>query len=238
MKKQLFIALILIELFSSCDTIIRDKTQPAPINYSDKNVLDSLIKIIPYSTDTVFLGFWMGMTKNDYKNHITQLRSEGKTITYSSSNRFSSALVGEFNLGAGYTFKTNISIKLSVSDKTFTGEGKYFIEPIYNETGNLVMLNILPIEKWDGDTGFNTPNWLETKINQSSKRLSDNALKQYLIDNEIIDSNDLIREKGNVIIYSSTLTISYVDLKTQLIEMFTKEIEKEIIEKETKDIKF
>jgi len=63
-------------------------------------------------------------------------------------------------------------------------------------------------------------------------------LKQALIDNEFIDKYDFIRQKGNLVIYETTLTVNYIDLKTLLIELLIKETEKEIIKGENEDIKF
>jgi len=236
MKKQLLLLITAsIWIFTSCENLSKKSSSVESIDYSDKSVLDSLIKHKPYSTDTMFLGFRIGMTKDEYKNHIKKLRTEGKKIVYSSSNNFSSAF-GNFNLGAGYTFKTSISTKLS--DKTLTGEGHYFLEPVYNQAGNLMQLNILPIEKWHGDYGIDKPDWLKAKIIESSNRFTNKELKQALIDNEFINSYHLIRQKDNLVIYESSLTMSYVDLKTLLIDLLIKETEKEIIEEKNKDIQF
>lgn len=223
-------------LFSSCENSRNKKTiKGQSIDYSNKTVLDSLIKATPQSNDTLFLGFTIGMTKSEYKNHIQKLRNEGKTVSYSESNRFSN-MAGTFELGAGYTFKTSISTE--ISGKTVTGEGQYFLEPVYNNSGNLMKLNILPIEKWNGDYGYDKPNWLKTKVKENSERFEDESLKQALIDNEFIDKFDFIRQKGNLVIYETTLTVNYIDLKTLLLELLIKETEKEIIKEENKDIKF
>lgn len=205
------------------------------VDYSNKKVLDSLIKSTPQSTDTIFLGFTIGMTKKDYKNHIHKLRKEGKTISYSSSNQISN-MAGTFELGAGYTFKTSISAERN--DKTFTGNGQYFLEPVYNNGGSLMQLNILPIEKWDGSYVIDKPNWLESKVKENSQRFENRELRQALIDNEIIDKYDFIRQKNNLVIYETTLTINYIDLKTLLLELLIKETEKEIIKEKNEDIRF
>lgn len=237
MKRNIFFLLMFsVILFESCDNSRNKNTiEGQSIDYSNKTVLDSLIKATPHSNDTLFLGFTIGMTKTKYKNHIHRLRKEGKTVSYSQSNRFST-MAGTFELGAGYTFKTNISTE--ISGKTLTGEGQYFLEPVYNNNGNLIQLNILPIEKWNGDYGFDKPNWLETKVKENSERFNNESLKQALIDNEFIDKYDFIRQKGNLVIYETTLTVNYIGLKTLLLELLIKETEKGIIKEENKDIKF
>ena len=234
--KILFALIITIGIFNSCENSRNKKTSTTQkIDYSNKTVLDSLIKATPHSIDTLFLGFTIGMTKSDYKNHIKKLRDEGRTISYSKSNRISN-MAGTFELGAGYTFKTSISAENS--DKTLTGTGDYFLEPVYNKNGNLMQLSILPIEKWNGDYVFDKPNWLETRVKENSERFNNENLKQALIDNEFIDKYDFIRQKRNLVIYETTLTINYIDLKTLLLELLIKETEKEIIKEDNEDIKF
>lgn len=234
--KILFGIIITISLLTSCENAQKKlNTKKRTVDYSNKMILDSLIKTTPHSTDTLFLGFTIGMTKNEYKKHIHKLRNEGKKVSYSSSNRISN-MAGTFELGAGYTFKTSISTEKD--GKTLTGNGQYFLEPVFNKKGNLMQLNILPIEKWDGDYGLNKPNWLESKVQENSEKLKDQDLKKALIENEIIDKYDFVRQKDNLVIYETTLTINYIDLKTLLLELLIKETEKEIIKEENKDIKF
>lgn len=237
MKIGIFGTIILAIFFISCEKSGSRKAVDRPsIDYGNKTVLDSLIKATPQSKDTMFLGFMIGMSKSDYKNHIEKLRAEGKTIDYSNSNKFST-VAGIFDFGPGYTFRTNISTVRSGS--TITGEGRYFLEPIYNGNAELAQLNILFIEKWnDSSYLIDEPNWLQEKIAKNSDRLKDNDLKKALVENKIINSRDFVRQKGNLIIYKNSLTVSYVDLKTILLEILLKEIEKEIIKDETEDIKF
>lgn len=238
MKLRILLGLIItIGTLTSCENSRRSKrsSKIQIIDYSNKTVLDSLIKTTPHSLDTLFLGFRIGMTKSEYKKRVHKLRKEGRTLSYSSSNGFSS-IAGEFELGAGYTFKTSISTEKG--GKTLTGNGQYFLEPVYNNKGNLMKLNILPIENWVGDNPYSKPNWLKSKIVENSKKLKDEQLRQALIDNEIIDEYHFVRQKGSLVIYETPLTINYIDFKTLLLELLLKELEKEIIKKENEDIKF
>mgnify|MGYP007000115439 CR=1 len=62
----------------------------------------------PLAKDTIFLGFRLGMTKNEYKNHIKKLQSEGKKIKYKKDITISSALKkfridGEYSDHLSYT---------------------------------------------------------------------------------------------------------------------------------------
>jgi hypothetical protein len=234
--KILFTLIATIVIFASCGNSMNKKVlKKQSIDYSDKTILDSLIKTTPHSQDTMFLGFTIGLTKTDFKNQIEKLRNEGKTVTYSKSNSISTE-TGLFDLGSGYTFKTSISTEKS--GKTFTGEGTYFLEPVYNKNGRLMKLNIVPIEKWYEDYSFEKPNWLETKVKENSEKIKNENLKQALIDNKFIGKYGFVRQKGNLVIYKTTLTINYIDLKTLLLELLIKETEKEIIKEETENIKF
>jgi hypothetical protein len=225
--------LILLTGCVNSDTTETAKIQQ--INYTDKFVIDSLIKATPDSKDTMFLGFTAGMKLSDYKKHIQILRNEGNTITYNNSNVIST-IDGAVDVGAGYTFTTNISAEKS--GKTITGKGDYFLEPHFNKKGNLISLYILPIEKWDREYAFDNPNWLKNKILDNSIELSDKNLWHALIDNSIVDGQAFVRQKGSLIIYESTLTVNYIDLKSLLTELLIKETEKEIIKEKSKDIKF
>ena len=253
MKKLLFILLCLPLLFSSCIDLdgIQSKAEAnkakysknyldlkiPKINYNNKNELDSLIKITPISKDTIFLGFIIGMNKNEYKSQIKKLRNEGKTITYSNSNSFTSAY-GTFNLGGGYTFETPIS--LQEGNKTITGYGSYFLEPSYNNNGELAKLNILPIEKWDETRiGYKNKGWLENNILKNSERIRNNYFKEVIEENNLISSSlALLRVKNNVLIFESSPIISYVDLKTFYLELLVKAIERDIKIKESKKVTF
>ena len=205
------------------------------LDYANKTVLDSLIKTTSQSKDTLFLGFIIGMKKSDFKKQIEKIRSEGKTITFSNSNGFTS-IAGEFDLGAGYTFKTSISAESE--GKTITGQGRYFIEPIYNKNGELSQLNILASEDWK-NSGYSIerPNWLKDKIEEKYEESTNESLKKAIVDNGIISNYNTVWQKGNLIIYETSLTINYVDLKTLLVELLVKELEKEVVKKESKDVK-
>lgn len=232
----LIVTIILFTFLTACENRNNQNSKLKQIiDYSDKSVLDSLINATPRSKDSMFLGFAIGMTKTEYKNHIERLRKENREISYSKDNRITT-IAGTYNLGAGYTFKTNIT---SDDDgKNLTGDGSYFFEPIYNTEGYVMKLNILPIEKWNGDYGGSKPKWLEKNIIENSESLSNEDLKKALIDNEIINQYGFIRKKNNLVIYKTSLTINYIDLKTLLQELLIKVTEKDIIEKDNKDIKF
>jgi hypothetical protein len=232
--KKIITFLLFSFILTSCQQS-KNVAMKKSIDYSNKTVLDSLIKTTSQSNDTLFLGFVFGMTKTDFIKHIDKIRKEGKTITFSNSNRYST-IVGSFDLGAGYTFETSISA--DDYGKTITGLGKYFIEPIYNKSGVLAQLKVLPIEDWNIDSySSDEPNWLKNKIQEKYEELLDEALRKALVDNEIISEYNTVWRKGNLLIYETDMTFNYIDLKTLFVEFLNKELEKEIINKDSKDIK-
>lgn len=230
--------LLIVTLLFSCDN---SREKNIEVDYTNTTILDSVIRNMARSNDTVFLGFTIGMTETDYKNHIDRLRNDGKTVSYSHSNMFST-IAGTYDLGAGYTFKTRISTE--IKDKTYVGKGEYFLEPVFNKNGRLIQLSILPNEEWKvGEISFVSPNWLKSKVKEKFlHRPQNKSLKRALIANEFIDGSDLIRQKGNLVVYETSVGIVYVDLKTLLLELLIKktekETEKETIKEKNKDIKF
>lgn len=229
---NLLIITLTFSILSSCN----DKPKIKKVNYGSSKAIDSIIRAIPQSVDTLFLGFTTGMTKSEYKKHIHKLRGEGKTINYSSSNGYRSYLLGEVKLGAGYTFETNIALDVT-KQKTITGYGKYFLEPIYTkEKKTLAKLNIVRFEKWINDE---SGNWLEHNIYKNSKRFKDKDLKKALENNKIIRGN-FIREKGNLVIYGDATFVTYISKRSLLHKLFLEVRVKELVieSDKKKDIKF
>lgn len=133
MKQNLLLLFLFSILFQSCDS--SKKHEEIALDYSSKHILDSLIKSTPISNDTLFLGFRMGMNNIEFQNQIQKLIDEGKTLSYSKSNKVST-VAGNFDFGEGYTFITNISSE--ISDKTITGNGKYYLEPVSSPKNSTV----------------------------------------------------------------------------------------------------
>lgn len=235
MRKTIFLVLVSISLLMnvSCETS-NNQSKVESIDFSDKNVLDSLIKTTPSSNDTIFLGFIMGMSKTDYRNHIYKLRNEGLSLTYSQSNMIKT-FVGTFELGSGYTFSTPISA--NVSDKTVNGQGQYFLEPQYNNQDKLVRLNVISVEKWSSYMS-KEPNWFESRIEENSIPFKNESFKKALVDNDIISKHSFIRQKGNVLIFKNSNTYSYVPINSILTELLLNAIEKELIEEKNQTITF
>jgi hypothetical protein len=51
-----------------------------PIDYKNIEVLDSIIKSTPNSSDTIFLGFVLGSTKSEYETQIRKLKKRRISI--------------------------------------------------------------------------------------------------------------------------------------------------------------
>lgn len=236
MRIRVFSVLSLILFLISCDNGRFSEIKNAPIiDFTNSSVLDSLIRKTSFSNDTIFLGFRIGMSKKDYQTQIKTLIEDGLIISYSNSNVFST-IVGQFDVGPGYTFKTDISIEKA--GKNFTGKGEYFLEPHFNNDDKLYQLNVLPLEIWVNKSDTESPNWLEKNVFNNSIAIKDANLKKTLIDYKVLDTDYFIRQKGNVIIYKTSVTVNYIDLKTLLINLNNVINKKELIQKSTNKIKF
>jgi hypothetical protein len=157
-------------------------------------------------------------------------------LTYSESNEFTN-FAGSFDLGGGWTFKSNIFSENATGD-TLVGKGEYFLEPMFNKEGYLTQLNILPIEKWDNGISMNNPNWLKLKIKENSSDVLESNFLQALRENQIIDKNDFVRKKGRLIIYETLLTVNFVDKKLLLEKLFFKIKERKSIIEGNEKVQF
>ncbi len=209
------------------------KNPQIKIDYSSKQTLVNLIDSTPITSDTLFLGFTFGMTNKEFQNQIEKLRKEGKTITFSNSNKYYIS-TDVIELGPKYSYETSISAKYA--GKAIFGKGKYILEPIFSENGGLKTLNILPIEEWDMDiSSLDKPNWLNGKIQEKYGEFSDYNLKTALIENDFINENNLVWKKGNLIIYETGVFVCYSHLQTVYKELLLKLKEKEKVQKESDD---
>lgn len=202
MKKQIIISLSLIlVVLSSCEKSNYKKWtnngSNKNIDYANKIVLDSLIKTIDSSSDTIFLGFTIGMTKEEYKIHINKLVEEGKKITYSNKNSFNSNLIGNFELGEDYTFLTEFT--KNRGNEIMSGNGEYFLKPLYDVKGKLMDLHILVNENYNKTSNtslsFGDP-WIETKIRENSDEVPDEKLIKFLKRIRLLATLILLEEKG------------------------------------------
>ena len=186
-------------------------------NYNSIDSLMSVMNKIPLAKDTIFLGFRLGMTKNEYRNHIKKLQSEGKKIKYKKNLIVSSALKkfridGEYsdhlsytdiNLGDRYVYYTPIAMEYL--DEEITGNAKCVLIPSYNEEDEMLALNILSTESWD-KTFLSNHKWLKGNI-----------AKKY--PNSIFKRNDLNTVIGNVCseILQGVIKNAYPASKTMMI---------------------
>lgn len=214
------------------------------IDYSNIHVLDSLIQFTPQSTDTIFLGLRIGMSKVEYGKHIKELKNKGKIFSTANSYIVHSAygyVTIERNV---HIFKTNIII--NHNDKKQTGNGIYVIDPYFNKNGELTQLAIIASEKWDEYNGHDTPNWLYENITANSEPFNNKYLKEFLIANKTISGDEFIRQKKNILIFETQGTrenlITYKDLQDFYKETYRKIIDnenkKKSIEMENKEIAF
>jgi hypothetical protein len=214
MKKLLKpIVLTLLTLFCSCEnssskTSISKKTQNHPlvkfVNSGNSVNIDSLasyINKIPNSSDTIFLGFRYGMNKNEFRNHVHQLRKEGLKLPYKKNMVLTNYATNiKTELGSGYTFVSSISCD-DYSGEVYTGNGEYLLRPKYSG-GKLVQLNVRSQEEFGGWSGFSNPcNWLSEKILEgnyiSVPNLFEEYVESYIGKKYSLSGKLSIKEKGN-----------------------------------------
>ncbi|MDO5858947.1 hypothetical protein Q2490_16850 [Myroides odoratimimus] len=229
MKQYITLLLSAILLFSCQEK--KEDIKPI-IDYSNSTVVDSIMKGTPYSTDTIFLGLRLGMTKAEYKNHLESLKKEDNKLTFSSSNKIST-MAGTFDLGAGYVYTTSISNEKD--GKKLIGTGKYILEPIYGNENTLVQLNIVPRERWDNDSS--SPHWLLDRIKKEYSTSLDPLLMEQLNNYEILNSYRFSGKKNNTIVYENLLTISYASEKILLDTLLLNQIKQQVVEESKEDIK-
>jgi len=219
--RRLTLILLTGILIFSCTPQQRIKKSYHPlinfVNSDASKVIDSLVPYIvemPESNDTIFLGFRFGMTKNEFRNHVYNLRKEGFKLDYEKSLRFrNSALNYSFNIGSGYTFITDISCKkkYSTDDEVVTGTGKYYLRPSYHSTsGKLFKLSVMTKESWNNDLfDISKPcKWLERKLIGDYKSVP-TVFREY--SKELIGNNySFFKEKGNTFVYDGGLIFDVV----------------------------
>lgn len=226
--KDIFTLLICFTVLTACQETPKKRIKI--VDYNSNKALDSIINNTPQSKDTVFLGFRMGMSQKEYKKHIEALKKEGKTITFSDSNRFSTASGNIFNIGPGYTFQTAIAI-----DKN-KGFGKYVLQPVY-ENGRMIKINIFPFEEWE-NYGSGKPNWLKTNITKSLGKTINSDIKKLMAESGEIDVDTEAWIKKDVIVYKTIWAYTYIETKAIFEKVKAKRVELQKTKESNKKIKF
>ena len=76
--KNILITLLLLVSLLSCNNNPRPNRKQVYESHKNIDSLISFMNKVPESKDTIFLGFRLGMTKKEFRNHIKKLRKEGK----------------------------------------------------------------------------------------------------------------------------------------------------------------
>jgi hypothetical protein len=237
MKKIL--CLLFIIFLSSCNQTNTNKIEPLKnfIESSNSKNLDSLSKYvsnIPQTNDTILLGFRIGMTKTDFKNHVSKLRTEGLILQYQKNVIFR-GVFGNQSIGTGYTFISDISCKKF--DETYTGNGKYYLRPYYSKNdGKLFKLSVKIFEEWDNNpyTFKNPCDWLKSKLNNDYKSVPiafKDYSEKYIKGFSISDRLEFVKQKDNVFVYGDGLVY---DLVWETKKSFFKQILENKIEEDKK----
>jgi hypothetical protein len=156
--------------FFSCD-----KPKKRPINNPEElKTVDTLgyyLKNTEAAKDTIFLGFRLGMSKKEYRNHIKYLRNNGKKITYEKGLGVKYAMLNTtVDLGNRYVYYTPISMKEYSSDtEEITGNARCILIPSYSKQSKLISLKIVSFEDWD-DPYYGNDKWINISVRKKYRK--------------------------------------------------------------------
>lgn len=234
----LFLGLILLV---SCmdskkqDIVSQAEEYPTYANYSSVKFLQDTISKLTLSNEEIFLSFRIGMSKVEFKKHVSDLKKQGVKIHYSSSNEVMT-IAGTFNIGMGYRFETDLSYNLK--GEAYNGSATYLLIPEFNEQSLLIKLTILCDEDYTNCYTCEKDTWIKSQIINNSNSFNDKNLIQKMLKLDLVNNNSLIRMKNNVVIYSSSNYIYYIDKKTFFEEILKKIQKTDKTNSENKNIKF
>lgn len=205
--------------------------------YSDLNYLNNIISQTKHSTDTIFLGFRMGMTKTEFINHIKKLINKGKYINYLTTKVFTIHNKTNpncsdntfYSIESDFYMYERIPSLLGDSSQCqeYREEGIFYFKPVFNKESFLVGFKINYNNDYDVTHISKSYNWLLCEISQNSSLSNDHALfKQAELYSIIsMNSDSFMRENNNVLVYENSIFIEYIDKKTLLNEIRKKLIE-------------
>lgn len=191
--------------------------------YSDLNYLNNIISQTKHSTDTFFLGFRMGMTKNEYIEHGLKLKEEGIDINFLKRKDFGTRLNTMIFENVFILMK---NIEVNIKETNYFGKGVYYIIPFFNKNFKIIEYNIEYMEYFDS-THINGLNWLEKDVTKNSYKNNDLALWEQINVSNItyLNSYEYFRKRNNMIINLHPKFIYFYDKKSLLIKIRDKLIE-------------
>jgi len=177
--KYILITLLLLISLLSCNNNSRPNRKQIYETHKNIDSLISFMNKVPESKDTIFLGFRLGMTKKEFRNHIKKLRKEGKKVSYEKNIRASLLLLNtSIDLGDRYVYST--PIYLENYDKEYTGNARCILLPNYNKGGKMASLKVVSIEEWDG-SGPIFKKWMESNVQKKYNKYINPSFKHNII---------------------------------------------------------
>jgi hypothetical protein len=196
--------------------------------YSDLNYLNKIISQTKYSTDTIFLGFRMGMTKKEFIEHGLKLKEEGIDINFLKRKVFKESSKGTISITSIYenVFIYKKSIEQNVKENKYFGKGVYYIIPTFSNNSKIVEYNINYLENYDS-SHIKGLNWIENEITKKTNKNNDLALWEQINVLKItyLNTFEYFRKRNNILIDVNSKFISFYDKKTLLNEIRDKLIE-------------
>lgn len=212
-KTEFFINEIKNKETTYVDTLLHDN------KYSDLNYLNKIISQTKYSTDTIFLGFRMGMTKAEFYEHFLKLKEDSYNIQFIKFEEI--ALTSTFSVEAENFIKFKKNFTLNIDKKRINGNGTYYLIPKYDKNLHVRHYEIVSNEKYDSKNNSYDKEWIKSEIFKISTICKDTNLKAFLYNKGCyaINYHSFFREKNNCILFTNVSSIEFVDKKTALIEI-------------------
>ena len=220
--KENFGVLLIIILFTAFVIILKNKQDNSEIQNNrikEPTYSKDEINKLEFSTDTIFLGFTMGMSREDYKGHIAKLRKEGTSVRYETFTE-KRRLENNKRLSMNYKYRSCYVAEIKIETNV---TGNYALFPHYKEN----QLRKLVIAKTSEDKSF----------------LIDNLRKKYKKDEALEDFLDAgyltLRRNGNVVYYNDFIGAHFLeDLKTIITNHLITEGVDEILDEKNNKIIF
>jgi len=236
MKKILL--LVTLSVIFSCQNNTNNNAKSPYVNLSNLDTLSAYISKIPPATDTIFMGFRLGMNKEEFKSHIKYLRKNNITVKYKrgiNRDRIKKmgGLLSRYSQNGSYQIINGVSAKdILEKDKVVTGYGKFTLFPIYDKNEGMIALIVIDVYDWDDNR--NRDGWLFRQSKEKYEAIPQD-LKLYF-ENYGLDGNDY-RYLNNVYI-KKDVAVYYISKKEVFRKILQQKYVNKLLEKQSDKITF
>lgn len=236
MKKILLLVTLLV--IFSCQNNTNNNAKSPYINLSNLDTLSAYISKIPPATDTIFMGFRLGMNKEEFKSHIKYLRKNNITVNYKrgiNRDRIKKmgGLLSRYSQNGSYQIINGVSAKdILEKDKVVSGYGKFTLFPIYDKNEGMIALIVIDVYDWEDNR--NRDGWLFRQSKEKYEAIPQD-LKLYF-ENYGLDRSDY-RYLNNVYI-KKDFAVYYISKKEVFKKILQQKYVNKLLEKQSDKITF